>query len=141
MLKQNLFKNVSNGPAFCDKKGWIWPQWYDWNKNEKNTLIRSSFPLPHMNFQTILRPKEISAKFLSEKNGPLKPFWFFCFIYRYSWEIKLFFAFFSPGFCECVRGRWTRLLLLQRSCCWAHQLWQSKSNYSIVKCVYMLATV
>ena len=102
MLKQNLFKNVSNGPAFCDKKGWIWPQWYDWNKNEKNTLIRSSFPLPHMNFQTILRPKEISAKFLSEKNGPLKPFWFFCFIYWYSWEIKLFFPFSAPDFVNAL---------------------------------------
>ena len=73
VLERNLFKNVSKGTAFCDKRKFKrlnYLQWYDTNEKERSF----SYTPFDMNFQTILMPKVNSAKILSEKAGLSEPF-------------------------------------------------------------------
>ena len=69
LLEQNLFKNVSNWGTFL-RETQIQMIKYGLNdtkriKRKHFILILYSFTASHINFQTILMPKAILAKFLS----------------------------------------------------------------------------
>ena len=77
-LKHNLFKNVSNWVTFWWKSQIQTTEYvHDDTKSIKDNqviLILYSFTPTDMNFQTILMPKLILAKFLSQKIYSLGPF-------------------------------------------------------------------
>ena len=84
MLEHNSFENVSNLVTF------LWQtliQTIEYGLNDMKrikkkqvTLILYSFTPSDMNFQTILMPKVILAKFLSQKIYSLGPFLSFLYL-------------------------------------------------------------
>ena len=94
LLEQNLFKNVSNWGTFL-RETQIQMIKYGlndtkWIKKKQVTVILYSFTPSYMTFQTILMPKVILAKILSQKIYSLGPLISqLCFSKFFSFLLKI----------------------------------------------------